>query len=68
MVDHQMPADQFWRKSTASGATGCVEVAVTADGVWVRDTKDRPGPVLRFTRTEWDAFVAGVRQGEFDPA
>nr|WP_232304206.1 DUF397 domain-containing protein [Pseudofrankia sp. DC12] len=24
------------------------------------------GPVLYFTETEWDAFVAGVTAGEFD--
>jgi hypothetical protein len=66
VVDHQLPADLSWRKSTASGANGCVEVALGPDAIWVRDTKDRPGPALRFTRTEWDAFLAGVRQGEFD--
>lgn len=28
---------------------------------------DRPdGPVLAFTPTEWDAFVAGAKNGEFD--
>lgn len=32
----------------------------------VRDSKDRGGPVLTFTPTEWDAFTAGVRGGEFD--
>lgn len=68
MVDHQLPAGLSWHKSTASGNDGCVEVALSADGIWVRDTKDRPGPVLRFTRAEWDAFLTGVRQGEFDPS
>jgi Domain of unknown function (DUF397) len=32
----------------------------------VRDSKDRSGPVLQFTRREWEAFLAGVRHGEFD--
>lgn len=31
-----------------------------------RDAQD--GPVLAFTREEWVAFVAGVENGEFDPA
>jgi hypothetical protein len=60
------PRGIAWRKSQASGANGCVEVADTADYVWVRDTKDREGPVLFFTRNEWTAFLAGVRAGEFD--
>ena len=55
-----------WRKSTLSGTNGCVEVVIQADGVAIRDAKDRNGPVLRFTRPEWEAFVGGVRAGEFD--
>jgi Domain of unknown function (DUF397) len=55
-----------WHKSTFSSANGCVEVAIQDDGVAVRDTKDRNGPVLVFTRHEWEAFVGGVLAGEFD--
>ncbi len=55
-----------WRKSTLSAHNGCVEVAFVDDHVAVRDSKDRRGPVLVFTRTEWTAFVAGIRRGEFD--
>lgn len=60
--------DWHWRTSSASGGAGnCVEVAFTnSDEVWVRDSKDPDGAMLRFTRQEWRAFVAGVRQGEFD--
>jgi hypothetical protein len=56
-----------WRKSTYSANNGCVEVAVVDDGVAVRDSKDRSGPVLLFRFYEWAAFVRGVRAGEFDP-
>jgi hypothetical protein len=56
-----------WRKSTLSTTNGCVEVAVVGDRVAVRDSKQRGrGPVLEFTATEWAAFLAGVRGGEFD--
>ena len=55
-----------WRKSTRSGTNGCVEVALDTTEVAVRDSKDRDGPVLSFTAHEWDAFLAGVRNGEFD--
>lgn len=55
-----------WRKSSFSGTQGnCVEVAIHDDGVYVRDSKDREGPVLRFTHAEWDAFKSGVTNGEF---
>jgi Domain of unknown function (DUF397) len=55
-----------WRKSTLSMSNGCVEVAIQDNGVALRDSKDRSGPVLLFTRHEWEAFVGGVRAGEFD--
>jgi Domain of unknown function (DUF397) len=41
-----------------------VEVASIDGGVAIRDSKQPDGPILRFTRAEWDAFVAGVRAGE----
>ena len=61
--------DLRWRKSSFSGNGGasCVEVAGHDGMILVRDTKDRgKGPVQRYTPDEWRAFVAGVRNGEFD--
>ncbi|MGH3739105.1 MAG: DUF397 domain-containing protein [Micromonosporaceae bacterium] len=57
-----------WRKSTHSSSDGggCVEVSTSGDEILVRDSKDPGGPRLRFTRTEWAAFVAGVHDGEFN--
>jgi hypothetical protein len=58
-----------WRTSSFSGANGnCVEVAdLHGGGRAVRDTKDRGrGPILLFTSSEWQAFIAGVKAGEFD--
>ena len=54
-----------WKKSSASGAGGCVEVRRSRSGVQVRDSKDPAGPVLDFTDTEWIAFLEGVTLGEF---
>lgn len=57
-----------WRKSTRSGPNcdNCVEVAFVDGAIAVRDSKDPEGPVLIFTPAEWDAFVGGVKDGEFD--
>lgn len=56
-----------WRKATASGHNGCVELAPLPDGgVAVRDSKAATGPVLAFSRHEWVSFLDGVTKGEFD--
>jgi len=48
--------DLAWRTSSFSGSeANCVEVAAR-DGVLVRDTKDRAGPVLVFSPAAWRAF------------
>lgn len=57
----------IWRKPTRSGAAGhCVEVRQDGDTFTVRDTKDRDGGELTFSRPEWVAFIGSVRDGEFD--
>ena len=56
-----------WIKATASDPNGqCVESRRHEDMVEVRDTKDRSGPVLRFTSAEFSAWLDGARRGEFD--
>jgi hypothetical protein len=56
-----------WRTSSRSSGNGaCVEVADADHGIAVRDSKDSAGPVLLFTPAEWEAFTAGVKDGQFD--
>jgi hypothetical protein len=57
-----------WRKSTASNPSGnCVQVAALPDGeVAMRNSRHPDGPALVYTRAEIAAFLAGVRNGEFD--
>jgi hypothetical protein len=54
-----------WR-SAAGGGSNQVEVARVREGYAMRDSDHPNGPVLLFTTAEWDAFVAGARDGEFD--
>jgi Domain of unknown function (DUF397) len=56
----------LWRRSSYCANNSCVEVEFSSDQVAVRDSKDQHGPVLLFTRNEWDAFLKGARSGEFD--
>lgn len=56
-----------WRRSSSCSQDSCVEVADFPDGgVAVRDGKEpTSSPVLVFTAQEWEAFVVGVKAGEF---
>ncbi|WP_435822458.1 DUF397 domain-containing protein [Microbispora bryophytorum] len=57
----------WWKSSRSANNCACVEVAVLSDGqVGVRDSKNQDGPALVFTPAEWDAFIGGVKDGEFD--
>jgi Domain of unknown function (DUF397) len=62
--------DAVWKKSRHSGPTGgnCVELAHLYGGqVAVRNSRYPAGPALLFTAAEWDAFLTGAKEGEFDP-
>jgi hypothetical protein len=56
-----------WRVSSWCAGNGdCVAVGLLPGGhVLLKDTKDPDGPQLRFDATEWRAFIAGIRAGEF---
>lgn len=70
---------EFYKSSYSSSGGNCVEVAAapghevavenkSSDGevFVVRDSKNPGVAPLVFTRAEWDAFVEGVKDGEFD--
>ncbi|MER5422643.1 DUF397 domain-containing protein [Streptosporangium roseum] len=57
-----------WRKSHFSNPSGnCVELAaLPGGGVAIRNSRDPEGPALIYTHRELDAFVRGVKGGDFD--
>ncbi|MFC0527269.1 DUF397 domain-containing protein [Phytohabitans kaempferiae] len=60
-----------WHISTRSDNLGgnCVEAGPLADGsgrVAVRHSKAPDGATIVYTRSEWEAFIGGVKDGEFD--
>jgi hypothetical protein len=60
-------AELSWLKAQSSTANGqCVELAAAAAGVAIRDSKDPDGPILVYTHSEFQAFLDGARNGEFD--
>jgi hypothetical protein len=61
----------LWRKSSRSSEQGgqCVEVAAlrrSERAIGLRDSKDPAGPVLAFTPSEWNTFLARAKSGAID--
>lgn len=53
-----------WFTSSRSTNNGdCVECALLPTHVAVRDSKDRSGPVLLFTHTQWSTFLTATPTG-----
>ena len=61
-----LPLMWLWFRALNCEEGACVEVASAGDGVAMRDSKDLDGPMLRFTRAEWTAFLGGAKAGDFD--
>jgi|tagenome__1003787_1003787.scaffolds.fasta_scaffold20975652_2 hypothetical protein len=57
--------DLGFRRASFCGSSGCVEVAFDGDLVALRDSKRADSPVLVFDSEEWQAFLSGVKAGEF---
>jgi hypothetical protein len=53
-----------WRKSTRSGANGCVEVLLDPRAVGIRDSKDADSPEIFVDPAAWRAFVQHVIEGD----
>ncbi len=66
MGEGDMPS--AWRKSSLSQSGDCAEWARSGMHMYMRNSKDATGPVLRFTLAEWRAFIDGVKAGEADLA
>ncbi len=68
-LDSLLSTNTGWHKSSRSGpySDNCVEVAFLPEGVVaVRDSKNPTGPALIYTQSEWDAFILGAKDGEFN--
>ncbi|MBK1788650.1 DUF397 domain-containing protein [Prauserella cavernicola] len=60
-------AGLHWRKSSHSGGgNDCVEIAFTADGTAVRDSKNPAVGALSLPAAGWDALLSAARSGELN--
>jgi hypothetical protein len=65
-VSEQDHSGLAWRKSSASESGSSIEVAISPEAVYIRDSRHRSELVLWFPHEDWAAFLVGARNGEFD--
>jgi hypothetical protein len=62
--------DSDFKKSSYTHPGGlinrCVAVALKPNGVAVRNSNDETKNTVFFTLEEWDAFIKGVKNNEFE--
>jgi phosphoribosyl-AMP cyclohydrolase len=71
MTQRDAQAQAQWRTSSFSNGEStdatCVEVATLTDGrIAVRNSNHSDAGAVYFTRAEMDAWIKGVKAGEFD--
>jgi hypothetical protein len=57
---------KFFKSSRSGDAGSCVEIGIKDGHIAVRDSKNPDQGLLVFYDHEWNAFIQGVKQGEFD--
>ena len=59
-------SDVVWESAPGGPEDEKVEIAHLSDGAVAMRNSKEPDVVLRYTAAEWEAFVLGARDGEFD--
>ncbi len=55
-----------WRRGSRCSSAACIEVRRAGDHILIRDSKQPQAVPQRYDAEEWSAFVAAVKDGEFD--
>ena len=55
-----------WRTARRCDGGACVEIGTLGESVLVRSSGEAGGIYVTLSREEWQEFVAGVKDGDFD--
>lgn len=62
----QFDENNFKKSSLCHHIIHCVKVAHKDGTIAIKDSKNPQQGALYFNKGEWEAFVSGVKNGEFD--
>ncbi len=65
MIKISIDGKTYLKSSFSSKSYKCVGIRKEAEKIFIINTKTK-GPTVEFTFDEWEAFVKGVKAGEFD--
>lgn len=67
-MDHTRGHENLtWHTALSCESGACVQVAAAdRDAILIGSTRQPGGPLLEYTAAEWNAFVNGVKAGDFD--
>jgi hypothetical protein len=65
-MDGKPAGEPIWRTSKLCESGACIEVGVQSESVLIRSSANLDGRYVTLSRDEWQAFVAGVKDGDFD--
>lgn len=65
LIDSIAPGQLTWHFAECDGGA-CIQVAASGAMIVLGDSKAPDGPILSYTRAEWEAFVTGIKSGQFD--
>lgn len=57
---------EWLRAEESEGEEEAIEIAFVDEYIAMRNSAEPDGTILVFTQAEWDAFVLGAKDGEFD--
>jgi Domain of unknown function (DUF397) len=58
--------EPIWHAGKRCDGGQCVEIGTRGESVLIRGSADPDGRYITLTRDEWQVFVAGVKEGDFD--
>jgi len=65
-VDDESANEPTWRSARRCDNGQCVEIGIFGNNILIRNSVDRDDARLTMSRGEWQEFVAGVKDGDFD--